>query len=304
MKSTPLVVGLFLLVVGFGFWTAHLESKISESDSKIDAMKTQLTGSIVALKNQLTAATANAPTATVQKLKSGIQLVTTPTPPVADSPDGPNNSTLNLRAGLAAALALPPGDDRNAALYKAASALASVDPQAAWDAAQKIADDQVGTRNHTLRNILKTLSASDPAKAATLLSQAPLPETSIDPNNTTGSIMGSWVMQDPQAASQWANTLPAGNTRDSAVVALVSAVVENDPKSAVAWADTMADPTIRGTLIQNIVSEWAKTDAAGATQALLDRKTGQDTLQIKLDMVKQIAAKAAEATVPSAASGP
>jgi hypothetical protein len=304
MKSTPLIVGLSLAVVGLGFWTAHLASKITDSDGKIDAMKTQLTGSIVALKNQLAAATANGPTATALKLKSGILLVTTPTPPTADSPDVADNSPNKLRSDLATALALPPGDDSTAALYKAASALASVDPQTAWDAAQKIADDQVGTRNHTLRNILKTLSASDPAKAATLLSQAPLPETSIDPNNTTGSIMASWVLQDPQAASQWANSLPVGNTRDSAVEALVSAVVENDPKSAVAWADTMTDPTTRGNLILNIVSEWAKTDAVGATQALLDRKTGQDTLQSKLDLVKQIAAKAAAATVPPAASGP
>ena len=66
----------------------------------------------------------------------------------------------------------------------------------------------------------------------------------------------------------------------------------------------MTDPTTRGNLILNIVSEWAKTDAVGATQALLDRKTGQDTLQSKLDLVKQIAAKAAAATVPPAASGP
>jgi hypothetical protein len=84
----------------------------------------------------------------------------------------------------------------------------------------------------------------------------------------------------------------------------VSAVAENDPKSAVAWADTMTDPTSRGNLILNIVSEWAKTDADGATQALLARKTGQDTLQSKLDLVKQIAAKAAAASAPPAASGP
>jgi hypothetical protein len=307
MKNTPFIVGLFLAVAALGFWSARLESKIAAADTEIAALKTKLN-----------ATEHVAQLAKVQSAQRLVEVVAGAAAPASggtiatkQDPADPREALTAAQAALAQAQALPAGTDRDTAMKNVESAfkdsliaLAAQDPQAAWDAAQNMPDDSHSSRLLTLRGILQAWSSTNPAKAAALMTEANMTEASDNATNTAAIIESNWIKQDSVAASQWINTLPPGNTRDSAIQALVQVVKDTDPAGAMTWTDTMTDFSTRGNMITKIVQEWAKTDPAAATQAVLNRTTGKNRQQALLDIINQTAASAANGSASAAAPGP
>jgi len=259
MKNMPLVVGLSVAVAALGFWSYQLETKISASENEIAALNKKL----AAVQHEAAAA---------QAQSRSIQIAGTPAATMVQTvPIGKNQVAANPGAAYAAALAMPPGPERDGAIMDALVAYASVDPQAAWDTAQTLPENAGKGRLQLLKDILKAWAAKDPALAAAKYDALATNETSASASNTVGTIESNWLKQDPEAASKWVETLPVGNTRDSAIRALVPVATATDPPTAFKWADTLADPGYRGVLINGVVSSWAKADPDAALAAVKSR---------------------------------
>jgi hypothetical protein len=73
------------------------------------------------------------------------------------------------------------------------------------------------------------------------------------------------------AASQWINTIPVGDTRNSAVKQLVTVQVQNgsDLPTAFVWASSITgNNTMHGNQMNNVVSQWARKDPNAAAAAV------------------------------------
>jgi hypothetical protein len=80
--------------------------------------------------------------------------------------------------------------------------------------------------------------------------------------------VGNWIKQDPQAASEWINSLPPSSTRDGAITQLISVEGKNDLPTAFAWAGTITSPYAQSNAYSAVLQEWAKRDPAAATAAV------------------------------------
>ncbi len=65
-----------------------------------------------------------------------------------------------------------------------------------------------------------------------------------------------WATADPEAASAWAATLPPGFVRDAAACSLASGIQGGDLHGAAAWASAISDPVKRMNARREIVSSW------------------------------------------------
>lgn len=189
---------------------------------------------------------------------------------------------------LAWAGALPDPAQREAALARAIGALGSSDPNRAVALAATMLGDKA--RDDALGNIASAWAAKDPAAAAAWAAQ--LTDATARANaimqiasrwgrqdpaaaaawvlQTPGSAHGlsqisrDWATQDPAAAARWLETLPAGESRDSAVNSFSQAVIEVDPETAVVWALTIAKPETRDMAAANLYLRWKNTDSKAA----------------------------------------
>jgi folylpolyglutamate synthase/dihydropteroate synthase len=120
-----------------------------------------------------------------------------------------------------------------------------------------------------LANDAVTLGLQDPAQAAALLTSLGRNETKVSADDPTALVAGSWLMRDPAAATQWIGNLPAGNTKDSAILAVVGVTADSDPATAFTWLRTMTNPGTRGTTTTQLITQWAKTNPDAAQAAVL-----------------------------------
>lgn len=173
---------------------------------------------------------------------------------------------------LAWAQGLPAGAAHDDALKLIFTLYGTKDPAAALALAQTMPDDGSNVRPLALEglaNVAATLSFQDPAQAAALLASLGRNETKISADNPTALVAGSWLMHDPAAATQWISNLPVGNTKDSAILAVVGVTSDNDPATAFTWLRTMTNPSTRGTTATQLITQWAKTNPDAAQAAVL-----------------------------------
>jgi len=268
MKTRPVIVGLVVVVAALAGWA-----------TRIDAILAQANSDLAAVDKKLAAAQKEASAAQAESANLAVEIADNATRRTNGGPAGGNNvpelkvsAAPDPQAMLAAAQDLPPGPGRDRAMELALTALAGSDPQAAWDLAQDLPDGS-SLRLVTLKNILAAWSATDPAKAASMLDALSVAETADSPTNITGVVESNWLKQDPAAAAQWIDTLPVGNTRDSAIMALAAGVADADLPAAFKWVTTMADPSKRGGTINKVVTQWANTDPVAARNAVLAQYT-------------------------------
>ena len=89
----------------------------------------------------------------------------------------------------------------------------------------------------------------------------------------------NWARNDSMAASEWIGDLPAGSMRDKAIQPLVSTIQEDDPEAAFAWALSMSDDSQRQKSLRNVVSQWAKQDADSAAFAVQSADLPEETVK-------------------------
>jgi len=173
------------------------------------------------------------------------------------------------REALAWAQGLPPGTAHDDVLKLIFTLLGPKDPAGALSLAQSLPDAEKARALDGLANNAITQSMQDPAQAAAFLNSLNRTESSISPDNPTAMVTMGWMMRDPAAASQWIGTLPAGNTRDSAILAAVTVQGDSDPASAFTMLRTMSNAGKRGTTTTSLVTQWAKKDPPAATAAVM-----------------------------------
>ncbi len=286
MKTNPLNIVLLIAVAVLGVWGARMNTALNETRETLTALHIKMAAVIQNVSQLKT-----------QEAKIVIQHSNATAITADKNPAENNHAGADPRALLVAAEAKPPGMERNSALYSALMQTAVKDPQGAWDYAQNLPDDGTDLRLNTLKGILKTWATQDPAQAAAKLATLSLVEKSASQDNVSAVIAERWLKQDPEAASKWVDTLPPGNARDSAVMAVVETASQNDLPTAFNWTTTMSDPAKRGSLITGIVRQWARTDPEAATQAVLKQYPNnnngrQATL---LGLIKQVSAEASAA---------
>ena len=81
----------------------------------------------------------------------------------------------------------------------------------------------------------------------------------------------------PSAAASWAQRLPDGEAKGSALDRVANAYVARDPAAAAAWAEQFASADYGARVIEEVGDEWAERDPAAAVSWLesLDDSTGK-----------------------------
>ena len=72
--------------------------------------------------------------------------------------------------------------------------------------------------------------------------------------------------KDPAAAIPWMQSLPVGQTRDSASRGISQGMAFKDPQAAMDMASGIGDSNLRTEAQKNVVELWSKKDPAAATQ--------------------------------------
>lgn len=79
-------------------------------------------------------------------------------------------------------------------------------------------------------------------------------------DNAASRLANAWAGSDPQAAVQWAMTLPEGDGRTAAFNSIGRAWAQNDPHEAARWVDTLPAGKGRDTATQGLVASLARSE--------------------------------------------
>ena len=127
---------------------------------------------------------------------------------------------------------LPEGRDKELAAEGISAFMALNSPRAAWDLASGIADSRLRAR----------------AEHKVLIQ------------------LGFGSLTDPDAATQWMQSLPVGYTKDMLSEIFSRQMAYIHPQAAFDIAAGIGDSDLRTTALKNVVKQWSKKDPAAATQ--------------------------------------
>ncbi len=137
------------------------------------------------------------------------------------------------QGALAMMRSLPAGRDKELAAEGISGYMANEDPRAAWDLASGIADS--GLRPRAEQRVFIALR------------------------------FGS-LSADPDAASQWMQSLPPGPPKDTLSEIISGPMAVNHPQAAFDIAAGIGDSNRRTKAQKKVVEQWSKKDPAAATQ--------------------------------------
>ena len=136
------------------------------------------------------------------------------------------------QGALAMMQSLPEGRDKELAAEGISAFMALNSPRAAWDLASGIADSRLRAR----------------AEHKVLIQ------------------LGFGSLTDPDAATQWMQSLPVGYTKDMLSEIFSRQMAYIHPQAAFDIAAGIGDSDLRTTALKNVVKQWSKKDPAAATQ--------------------------------------
>jgi hypothetical protein len=152
-----------------------------------------------------------------------------------------------------------PAGEQAAALAAAIGGLSDRDPAAA---ARQVALMEAGdAKDRLIPDVVGDLARMDPQTAADFLKQQDSERAQRD---AMGRLMPTWVAQNSEAALSYANSLPEGNVRDSALQSYVWSNNTGDPQATVQVAETISDERDRNRSIGITVSRWMREDPEAA----------------------------------------
>lgn len=165
------------------------------------------------------------------------------------------------RAAIEAALQLPEGQSRNEALLSLTNSWGRMDPAAA---AAWIGQLPPGaTRNAALRAVMPQYAQTNPEAALELAMSDLMPAN--DRTYIISQAMSIWAGKDQAAALAWANQLPEGNYRRSALLSIASKMAQDDPQAAIDFAMKEANGQTRTQMLSGVLQQWLTSDPyAGA----------------------------------------
>ncbi len=135
----------------------------------------------------------------------------------------------------------------------------------------QLAENHLGeAAKNTILSIHQQWSTQDPLAAMQwLCSQESFPSDSHSTNYLYSENMSNWVKIDPEHASTWLNSQPAGEVKDQLIQGLVNTEKEYDTAAAFEWALQISSAPQRASMVNSVISTWKKFDpqAAQAAQA-------------------------------------
>jgi len=151
---------------------------------------------------------------------------------------------------------------RKQAVEVAVQAYTEEDPESAYQYASNASDP--GVKEQMLAQVGYVMAGLDPVKASTDLDRFP-EETH---RQLIPRIAWAWSQRDPQAAANWADSIPEGAARDQAIREANWSIVSADPQRAFSLASTVGDQSMRYGLVRDALKAWHQMDPDTAQQAL------------------------------------
>jgi hypothetical protein len=167
-----------------------------------------------------------------------------------------------------------PADDQAAAHASAIGGLANSDPAAAAKQALLMPDGDA--KDRLVGNIVGTLARTDPQAAAEFLSKQ---ESENAQRDGMRNLMPTWANQNPAAALKYAQSLPDGNVRDSALGSYVFGNNTTPSKELVATAEGITDEGDRNRAVIVATSKWLREDKTAATAYIESSDMSDDQKQ-------------------------
>ncbi len=131
-----------------------------------------------------------------------------------------------------------------------------------------------GQRDELIASIVSGLAHRDSAMAADLVMKL-----AREGNGQAGELMEivareALRTQGPEQASVWAESLPEGPLKGSAMSRIAEAYARKSPQAAAAWAARFANKDYASSAIEVIGGRWAETDPTAAVNWLVDLPAG------------------------------
>ncbi|MEY4488475.1 MAG: hypothetical protein RIQ79_983 [Verrucomicrobiota bacterium] len=154
-----------------------------------------------------------------------------------------------------------PAQYRSAWLASTYQQWGTYQPQAALLALEEIADPVASQEARS--GLYAGWSGSDPAALVAYAQTLPHGESRLSALNDG---LSQWVHRDPAAASAWMDGHDPSPDLDSGAVAiaLAPALVTQKPDVAASWAESITDPELRANTLLDLIRLWAEHDVAGA----------------------------------------
>jgi hypothetical protein len=153
-----------------------------------------------------------------------------------------------------------PLDVRALATAEVVARMAESDPQAALSAVTSLPSD--AERATAMQPLAVEWGKSAPVVAAAWVSGL---QSEIERNYAASGLVTGWMTSSPRSASEWVSQLPLGNTRDSAIVAMVDAPTSmKNPEATLTWAANIQNVELRNQILPEVLKRWQVQDPAGA----------------------------------------
>ncbi len=164
------------------------------------------------------------------------------------------------------AQALPPGDRRDSILSRIVSGFVTSD----LDRAQSLfAQLPPSAQGDAAGLIVNAIFQDNPEKASAWAQSLPAGGA----QKSAFTILGQqWANNDTTAGAQWLGALPEGQARDAAIGSFTSSAFDRDPAGALAWAQTIGDDRDRANHVEQLVRRWLRSDSSAA-KSWLDANT-------------------------------
>ena len=172
----------------------------------------------------------------------------------------------DLKGALAYAQSMPPGASQDSAISEAfeKNCFAARGYQGALAMMQSLPEGRI--KDLAAKGISDFMSLDHPRAAWDL-------DSGIGDSNLRSSAEFRVVIQlsmgsltDPDAATQWMQSLPKGDTKDRLSAAIIRPIAKNDPQVAMDIAAGIGDSNRRTEAQKNVVEQWSQKDPAAATQ--------------------------------------
>jgi hypothetical protein len=173
-------------------------------------------------------------------------------------------------------IATLPTDQQAEARAAALEGLAQTDPKQALAKLNAIPAGEA--RNDATRTTLDYMSRTDAAGAATWLM------TNADEEAKRGgieAIMPNYVTQDPKGALAFAQSMPAGETRDAALSSYVFSNRSAPAPERLAVAETIADERSRNRAVFMTAAGWMRDDPTAANTYIQSSPAFSDEMKTR-----------------------
>lgn len=165
----------------------------------------------------------------------------------------------NPSLAAATALALPFGPTRSSAVELAASSWIERDATAALNWSLALSDP--ATANLARRSVARELVRENPRAALDRVQALPADGGRDD---LVAIAAGAWARQDPEAAASWLREQPDDSLRQRLTTSIAFEIAQISPNRAIALAETLPAGRDRWLIVSEIAQTWVAVDQSAA----------------------------------------